>query len=313
MRICVGVPRPSAVARVLTIGNFDGLHQGHLALVRQTTSLAGTLGHKPALVCFHPHPRAFFQPHAAPARVLPWRDRLLALRDLRIEEIFILRFQQALASLSAEQFVSEVLVQTLQMRAIVVGEDFRFGQRRAGDVSLLQALAKPLGFSVHPVPIVQSEGQRISSSALRAALQAGQMGQVRALLQGPYLLSGRVSYGQQLGRTLGFPTLNLRMPEDLAARGIFAVWVHGLAPQPLAGVASLGRRPTVEDQGRLLLEVHLLDWSGEAYGHCVRVELVEYLRGEERFGDLSAMTQQMHHDLQRAGAVLSTSPPVYAP
>jgi riboflavin kinase/FMN adenylyltransferase len=138
------------------------------------------------------------------------------------------------------------------------------------------------------------------------------MHQVRALLQAPYLLSGRVSYGQQLGRTLGFPTLNLRMPEDLAARGIFAVWVHGLGPSPLPGVASLGRRPTVEDQGRLLLEVYLFDWQGDAYGRCVRVEMVQHLRGEQKFDDLSLMTQQMHRDLEAARAVLSATPSLHA-
>jgi len=313
MRTCLGIPRRLRASRVLTIGSFDGLHQGHLALVGQATSLAQSFGHLAALLTFHPHPRRFFQPEQGPARVLPWRDRLLRLKALGVDEVFILRFQEALASLSPERFVSEVLVGQLSMKAIVVGEDFRFGQRRAGNVALLQALSEPLGFQVYPVPIVQSSGERSSSSGLRSALLAGDLAQVRALLQGPYMLSGHVCHGQQLGRTLGFPTLNLRMPEDLAARGIFAVWVHGLAPRPLAGVASLGRRPTVEDQGRLLLEVHLLNWSGDAYGRCVRVELVEYLRGEEKFEDLPAMTQQMHRDLQRAGSVLSSSPPVHAP
>ncbi len=308
MRICRGIPAPLDGARALTIGSFDGLHMGHQALVRQTTSLAKDLGLNAALLSFHPHPRSFFRPEQAPSRVLPWRDRWLSLQTQNMQEVFILRFNAALAALSAEQFVHDVLLGQLNMRALVVGEDFRFGQRRVGDVALLEHMSRRHGFTLFPVPIVQSEGARSSSSALRAAIERGDMPQVRALLKGPYLLSARVSHGQKLGRTLGFPTLNLRMPEDLAARGIYAVWVHGLTERPLPGVASLGRRPTVEDQGRLLLEVHVLDWSGDAYGRCVRIELAQHLRGEAKFTDLALMTQQMHRDLDQARDVLSSNP-----
>lgn len=308
MRICRGIPAALEGDRALTIGSFDGLHMGHQALVRQTTSLAAEMGLRAALLSFHPHPRAFFRPEQAPSRVLPWRDRWLSLRVQRMQEVFILRFNARLSALTAEQFVEDVLLRQLSMRALVVGEDFRFGQRRAGDVSLLERMSRRHGFVLHPVPIVESEGSRSSSSALRAAIELGDMDQVRALLQGPYVLSARVSHGQKLGRTLGFPTLNLRMPEDLAARGIYAVWVHGLNARPLPGVASLGRRPTVEDEGRLLLEVHVLDWQGDAYGRCVRIELAQHLRKEAKFTDLALMTQQMHLDLKQARDVLSSNP-----
>ncbi|MEY3952039.1 MAG: hypothetical protein RL320_841 [Pseudomonadota bacterium] len=308
MRICRGIPALLEGERALTIGSFDGLHMGHQALVRQTTSCADRLGLHAALLSFHPHPRAYFRPEQAPSRVLPWRDRLMALDALGLQEVFILKFNAALASLTAEHFVTDVLLRKLKMRALMVGQDFRFGQKRAGDVDLLHRMSRTHGFEFTPMPIVESAGQRSSSSSLRTAIEQGDLAQVRTLLKGPYLLSARVSHGQQLGRTLGFPTLNLRMPEDLAARGIYAVWVHGLSPRPLAGVASLGRRPTVEDAGRLLLEVHVLDWSGNAYGHCVRIELAQHLRGEEKFSDLALMTQQMHRDLRQAREFLSSNP-----
>ena len=309
MRICRGIPRLAKASRALTIGNFDGLHQGHLALVGQTISIAQTAGLRAGLLSFHPHPRAFFQPDQPPSRVMPWRDRLMALQRLGMQDVFILRFKQALASLSAERFVQEILLDQLGAQALIVGEDFRFGQQRRGDVELLQRMARERGFLVYPVPIVSADGRRSSSSALRAALEQGNLAQVRTLLRAPYVLSGRVSYGQQLGRTLGFPTLNLRMPEDLCARGIYAVWVHGLEADPLPGVASLGRRPTVEEEGRMLLEVHVLDWSGTAYGRCVRVELASFLRAEARFDDLASMTQQMHRDLADARAWLAIHTP----
>jgi riboflavin kinase/FMN adenylyltransferase len=243
-----------------------------------------------------------------PARLLPLRDKCLELAALGICEAQILRFNHALASTAATDFVSEVLVRSLQCRHVVVGEDFRFGARRQGDVVLLRQMGHELGFGVSAIGAVEHAGERISSSRLREAISAGDLSQAETLLGRPYRLSGRVQHGQKLGRTLGFPTLNIAMPNDLAARGIFAVTVEGLknegAPpaMPLAGVASLGRRPTVENQGRLLLEVFVFDWSGNAYGHQVRVTLRQFIRPEVRFDSVEAMTLQMHDDLARARA-----------
>ncbi|MEY4082990.1 MAG: bifunctional riboflavin kinase/FMN adenylyltransferase [Pseudomonadota bacterium] len=205
-----------------------------------------------------------------------------------------------MASLSPQEFVQQILVRVLQSRLVVVGEDFRFGHRRAGDIGLLTSLGEQHGFQTEAVSEVVEGGLKVSSSRVRQALADGDLGLVRRLLGRPYTLSGRVRYGQQLGRKLGFPTLNLAMPDDLVAIGIFAVRVHGLSREPLPGVASLGRRPTVESNGRLLLEVHVLDWDGLAYGQAVQVEMVERLRGEKTFDHLDAMIEQMHQDLAQA-------------
>ncbi|MGA0865635.1 MAG: riboflavin biosynthesis protein RibF, partial [Burkholderiaceae bacterium] len=209
-----------------------------------------------------------------------------------------------MASLSPEDFVQLILVKRLNAKLVIVGEDFRFGHKRAGDLNRLTALGLSHGFAVQGVSEIQYGGERVSSSRLRETLLAGELALARQLLGRPYQLSGRVVRGQQLGRELGFPTLNLKMPEDLVASGIFAVWVEGLDRKPLAGVASLGRRPTVESGGRLILEVHVLDWSAQAYDQHVRVSLVERIRPEMRFDNLEDMTQQMHQDLQQARALL---------
>ena len=234
---------------------------------------------------------------------MPLRDKALELAALGIEEAVILRFNRTLASTSAEEFVAQILVKHLDCRHVVVGEDFRFGARRQGDVALLQALGADLGFGVTAIGAVCADGQRVSSSLLREALKAGDLAKTEVLLGRRYRLSGRVRHGQKLGRTLGFPTLNIAMPQDLAARGIFAVEVEGLdAGPPRAGVASLGRRPTVEDQGKMLLEVFVFDWQGDAYGRRLRVTLREFIRPEVRFDSIEAMTLQMHNDLAQARA-----------
>ncbi|MFZ9315373.1 MAG: bifunctional riboflavin kinase/FAD synthetase [Burkholderiaceae bacterium] len=289
--------------RSIAIGSFDGLHLGHQALLTACQKAAEAGGLSTCVLSFHPHPRGFFQPDQTPARLLPLRDKALELAALGIEEAVLLRFNRALASTSAEEFVADILVKHLDCQHVVVGEDFRFGARRQGDVGLLQTLGAALGFGVTAIGAVCAEGLRVSSSQLREALKAGDLAKTEALLGRRYRLSGRVRHGQKLGRTLGFPTLNIAMPSDLAARGIFAVEVEGLNEgPPLLGVASLGRRPTVEDQGRMLLEVFVFDWQGDAYGRRVRVTLRQFIRPEVRFDSLEAMTLQMHNDLAQARA-----------
>jgi len=289
--------------RSIAIGSFDGLHLGHQALLAACRTVAGEQDLATCVLSFHPHPRGFFQPGQAPARLLPLRDKALELAVLGIEEAVVLRFNRALAATSAEDFVAQILVKQLRCRHVVVGEDFRFGARRQGDVALLRARGADLGFGVTAIGAVCADGQRVSSSLLREALKAGDLAKTEALLGRRYRLSGRVRHGQKLGRTLGFPTLNIAMPHDLAARGIFAVEVEGLdAGPPRAGVASLGRRPTVEDQGKMLLEVFVFDWQGDAYGRRVRVTLREFIRPEVRFDSIEAMTLQMHNDLAQARA-----------
>lgn len=288
----------------MAIGSFDGLHLGHQALIREVQQAAKDHRLQSVVCSFTPHPRKFFQPQQAPGLILPLRDKLQTLAQARLHRVHLLRFNAAMAQLGPEDFVDQILVKRLKAQLVVVGEDFRFGHKRAGDLSRLTALGQQRGFAVKGVAEVRMNGDRVSSSRLRQALLNGDLGLTRVLLGRPYQLSGRVRYGQQLGRTLGFPTLNLPMPNDLVASGIFAVWVEGLTDRPLPGVASLGRRPTVESGGRLILEVHVLDWSQQVYGQRVRVSLVEQIRPEMKFETLEDMTQQMHQDLSQARALL---------
>jgi riboflavin kinase/FMN adenylyltransferase len=253
------------------------------------------------VLSFEPHPRAFFQPDQAPLKILPFGTKALHLQELGLEELAILKFNKELASMSPEAFIQRVLVETLNAKAVVVGEDFRFGSKRAGSVTTLQDMGNRLGFQVRAVASVRHQHDRVSSSLLRDVLQSANLLGYKDLTGRDYELSGRVSYGRQLGRTLGFPTLNLAMPERLAIAGIFAVEVFGLrASSPVMGVASLGRRPTVETQGRNLLEVYLFDWSEMVYGRRICVRLKSFIRAEQKFDDLETMRLQMLQDMDQA-------------
>ena len=292
--------------RVVAIGNFDGLHSGHLALLQSLGLVQRALAERGQLcnqtiLSFEPHPRAFFQPNQAPLKILPFSTKALSLKQLGLQELAILTFNQSLASMTPEDFVRRVLVNALQAKAVVVGEDFRFGSKRAGSVETLQAMGAELGFEVRAVASVMHEGHRVSSSLLRQLLQSADLPGFKKLTGRDYELTGRVSYGKQLGRTLGFPTLNIAMPERLAISGIFAVEVLGLrSSDPVMGVASLGRRPTVEQKGRNLLEVYLFDWNQSVYGRRVCVRLKSFLRAEQKFDDLETMRLQMFQDMAQA-------------
>ena len=301
-----GLKAEPGSARVVAIGNFDGLHRGHLALLNELRAVQKLLAAQgqnchQTILSFEPHPRAFFQPDHAPLRILPFGTKVLHLQELGLEELAILKFNKELASMTPEAFIQRVLVETLNAKAVVVGEDFRFGSKRAGSVTTLQEMGHRLGFQVRAVASVRHQQDRVSSSLLRDVLQSSNLRGYKNLTGRDYELSGRVSYGRQLGRTLGFPTLNLVMPERLAIAGIFAVEVFGLrASGPVMGVASLGRRPTVETQGRNLLEVHLFDWSEMVYGRRVCVRLKSFIRAEQKFDDLETMRLQMLQDMDQA-------------
>jgi riboflavin kinase/FMN adenylyltransferase len=303
----------------LAIGNFDGVHCGHRELLLRVVQAARARDLVPAAMTFEPHPREFFTPDAAPPRVANLRDKIEGLRACGIERVFILHFDRHLAALAAERFIDDVLVQACQARWIIVGDDFRFGARRAGDITLLRAHAAAGGFEVHQLPAVLStaqsaaqadaaplapgDAQRISSSAVRAALGRGDLALAARLLGHPYRISGRVIHGAKLGRQIGFPTLNLRLAHKRpAVHGIFAVRVLGIGA-PRAGVASAGLRPTVDHSGRWLLEVHLFDFAVDVYGHLVQVEFLQKLREEEKFDSLDALTAAIADDTRRARAL----------
>jgi riboflavin kinase / FMN adenylyltransferase len=290
----------------LTIGNFDGVHRGHQALVRGLVSEAREHGLLSCVLTFEPHPREFFASAGSqPVRIANLRDKLEALASLEVDRVCVAHFNQSLATTSAHDFITDVLVDGLHARRLLIGDDFRFGARRGGNFSLLQSVGAGLGMAVKAMPTVSEQGSRISSSLVREALGAADFPRVDHLLGRPYRLSGRVIHGRKLGRDLGFPTLNLRFPHGRPALcGVFVVRVHGIdeGAQPLPGVASLGTRPAVEIDGRHLLEVHLLDWSGDAYGKLVRVEFLHKLRDEMHFDTLDALRGGIAADEEAARA-----------
>jgi len=317
MRVFRGFHHPGiAPACALTIGNFDGVHRGHQAMLALLRNEAQHRGLTSCVMTFEPHPRDYFaavtgKPELAPARIATLRDKLAELERCGIEQVVVLRFDARFASQSPQAFIDDVLVEGLGAKYVLVGDDFRFGARRAGDYAMLDAAGATAGFDVARMLSYEIHGGRVSSSAVREALAGGDMERAAVLLGRPYSLSGHVVHGKKLGRSLGFKTLNLRFSHPRpAALGIFVVQVHGLADEPLDGVASLGRRPTVDDSGRVLLEVHCLEWPAAlgaegAYGKIVRVELLHKLRDEARFDSLEALTAAIRKDADDARAFLA--------
>ena len=280
----------------LTIGNFDGVHRGHRALVDRVIARARETDLTSCILTFEPHPCEFFAGEAAPARITRLRDKLDLLAQAGVERVHVARFDARFAALPPERFVEDVLVGGLGVRALMIGRDFRYGARRAGDFATLEAAAKRHAFSVEAMDDVEFEGRRVSSSAVRAALQAGDLRGAERLLGHPYFISGRVAHGAKLGRGLGFPTANivLRRPPPIA--GIFVVEVDRLG----RGVASVGRRPTINPVPIPLLEVHLFDRDEDLYGEHLRVRFLEKLRDEEKYDGLPALQAAIARDATRA-------------
>jgi riboflavin kinase/FMN adenylyltransferase len=276
----------------LTIGNFDGVHRGHRALVDRVIARAREAKLTSCVLTFEPHPREFFAGEAAPARITRLRDKLDLLGQAGIERVHVARFDARFAALPAERFIEEVLVRGLGTRWLLVGKDFRFGVRRTGDFATLQGH----GFTVEAMPDVEFDGRRVSSSAVRAALKAGDLRGAERLLGHPYTISGRVAHGAKLGRGLGFPTANmvLRRPPPIA--GIFVVEVDGYGH----GVASVGRRPTINPVPIPLLEVHLFDRDEDLYGEHLRVRFLKKLRDEEKYDGLPALQAAIARDARQA-------------
>ena len=297
----------------LTIGNFDGVHRGHQAMLALLTNEARHRGLRSCVMTFEPHPRDWFaqkagKPELAPLRIAPLRDKLAELQRCGVDDVVLMRFDDRLASLSPTDFIDKVLCQGLNARYVLVGDDFRFGAKRAGDYALLDEQGSHKGFDVARMMSYEVHGLRVSSSAVREALAAGDMAQAARLIGRPYSISGHVVHGRKLGRDLGFRTLNLRFPSHRpAARGIFVVQVHGLTDQPLAGVASLGVRPTIEDAGRVLLEVHCLDWPAglaldAGYARILQVDLLHKLHDERKYDGLDALVAGIAQDVVDARA-----------
>ena len=298
---------------VLTLGNFDGVHRGHQTLLKQLQERAHVMQLPAAVILFEPQPQEFFQPGNAPARLMHWMEKVLALQTIFTADaiegyILTLHFEARLAALNATAFLHRVLL-PLQFKYLIVGADFRFGCERDGDVALLQTQARHHHFQVEVWPTLVYQGKRVSSTAVRAALAKAHFALATALLGRPYTMTGLVIRGAQRGRTLGYPTANIALEKrQPAVQGVLAVWVHGLGASPLPGMANIGCRPTVGGTS-VYLEVHLFDFNADIYDRQIRVEFVQHLRAEQKFPSIEALKEQLEKDSAAAKCVLKRSKP----
>ena len=289
---------------VLAVGNFDGLHLGHQAILAMLVRRSREEEVPAAVLTFEPHPREHFHPEAAPARLMRLRDKAAMLATLGVDQLRVLRFGEVLTAWDGVTYIERILVHALGTRRIVIGEDFRFGRDRGGDVAMLRREGPVRGFAVDVVPPCFIGGARVSSTRIREALAAGRLEEAKTMLGRDYRISGRVIAGERLGRKLGFPTANIRLHRRVSpVAGIFAVRVSGAGPDRLPGVASIGTRPTVGGV-EWLLEVHLFDFERDLYRRRLAVDLIAKLRDEVHYPDLATMTEQMHRDAERARELL---------
>jgi riboflavin kinase/FMN adenylyltransferase len=285
---------------VATIGNFDGVHLGHQAVLGQLAEKAAELCLPTTVITFEPQPQEYFSLGEIPPRLTRFREKLKALQRYSVNRVLCLPFNRGLAEMEAEAFIQRVLVEGLGIRYLVVGDDFCFGKGRRGDFAMLQQAGAEHGFEVVNMRTFEIDGGRVSSTRIREALQAGNLSRAEQLLGRPYRMCGRVAHGDKLGRTIGFPTANIflhrkKTPVD----GVFAVEMFGIEGEPVAGVANVGSRPTV-DGTRSLLEVHLFDFSADIYGRHVHVDFLQRIREERRFASFEALKAQILRDAEQA-------------
>ena len=294
--------RPRHRGCVATIGNFDGVHLGHQAVLGQLAERGAELGLPTVVITFEPHPREFFARGTAPARLSRFREKLQALRRFSVARVVCLRFDQALANMPAAAFIRRLLVEGLAVRYLVVGDDFRFGKGRTGDFAMLRAAGNEHGFQVAAMHTFNVDGMRVSSTRIREALAQDDLVTAEKLLGRPYRMCGRVVHGDERGRSIGFPTANIHLHRSSSpVIGVYAVEVFGLEKEPLAGVANVGTRPTLGGtQSRL--EVHLFDFDADIYGRYVHVDFLHKLRPEQRFESLEELVAQIRKDATEARA-----------
>lgn len=310
MNVTRGTQRSHSTPKacVATIGNFDGVHKGHQKIIADVTSIANKLDYPATLISFEPLPTEFFSKKfdkPIPDRIYPFRDKAYRLNSLGIDHFVCLPFSQSLSEMPAEAFITDILVSRLNIKHLVVGDDFRFGKQRLGDFSLLKKVGKTLGMSVSNTPTIEQNNSRISSTRIRKCLAKGQLSEANSLLGKPYQLSGRIRHGDKRGRTIGFPTLNLKLPDSIApAKGAYAVKIHGLAEKQLKGVANIGNRPTVSGL-ETRLETHVFNFDQQVYGKHVCIELVEFLRAEKKFENFDELMGQITKDSEKAKAIFA--------
>ena len=300
MQILRGLQSTDIQALAVTIGNFDGVHLGHQAMLNELKTEARQRGLQTAVVIFEPHPREFFTPHQAPVRLTSLREKLELFRTMGVDRVHVCRFDALFAKQSASDFIN-ALHQNMFARFVLIGDDFRFGSGRVGDFALMQKIGAQLGFAVQAVRSVKHDGVRISSTAIRVALASGQIQLARQYLGRPYSISGGVVHGDATGRKLGFPTANIQLKHNLPpVNGVFVVLAHAEDLGVLQGVASLGVRPTLKQDAKPVLEVHLFEFDQQIYGKHLRVEFLHKLRDEAKYPNLQALTQQIALDVENA-------------
>lgn len=298
MLILRALQSPDHQPVALTIGNFDGVHLGHKALLARLLAEAKKRGIPSAVVIFEPHPREFFTPEQAPTRLTSLREKLELLAEMGVDRVHICRFNKQFAQMSAGSFI-DALHNNLAVKYVLIGDDFRFGSGRSGDFAMMEKAAAQQGFTVEAMHSVLFDGIRVSSTAVRAALGSGNLRAATRFLGRPYSISGRVMHGEKIGRKIGFPTANVQLKHNRPPlTGIFVVSVTGDHIPALHGAASLGVRPTVHANGRAVLEIHLLGFAQEIYGQHLRVEFLHKLRNEEKYPDLESLTQQIALDVE---------------
>jgi len=288
---------------VASIGNFDGLHLGHRKIISNLKTQSDAMNLPLTIISFEPLPSEFFM-STPPARIYPQRDKVRLLKELGVDNYLCLKFDSDFANQSPEDFVSNILLESLDVKYFAVGDDFKFGHQRKGDFQLLKTMGDASGMQVVDTPTCDLNGERISSTRIRKRLERGDIQGANELLGAGYQLSGRVRHGDKRGRTIGFPTLNMKVLDHIApARGVYAVRVQGLADEPINGVANLGARPTVGGTENRL-ETHLFDFEGDVYGKYICVELVEFLRAEKKFDDFGELKAQILKDAEQAKKLL---------
>lgn len=298
MRVFLGVPEWASGPVALTIGNFDGVHRGHHAMLAQLRAKADELGVPAAVLTFEPHPRELFTPDQAPARLTSLREKLSLLEACGVDQVYLLRFDRRQASMSAADFIQRILVQGLGVRHVIIGDDFRFGQGRQGDFAMLQAHGAATGFGVEALHTVELDGLRVSSSAVRDALAAANLNLAAQLLGRPYAIAGRVAHGNKIGRTLGFPTANIQLKRKrVPLAGVYAVTVSGIDKRHLPGAASVGVRPTIGAGLKPVLEVFLLDFNQDIYGAHLTVHFMHKLRDEAKYDSLDELKAAIAADV----------------
>ena len=298
MQILRGLYSPDTNPVAITIGNFDGVHLGHQTLLDELRAVAQQRGLKTAVVIFEPHPREFFTPQQAPVRLTSLREKLEQFREIGVDRVHVCRFNARFAKMSAADFV-HALSEKMHAKFVLIGDDFRFGSGRVGDFALMEKVGLQRGFDVRAMHSVLHDGVRVSSTAVRAALADGKIRLARGYLDRPYSISGRVVHGDATGRKLGFPTANLQLKHNQPPlKGIYVVEVHSDGLGVLQGVASLGVRPTVKQDAKPVLEVHLFEFDRQIYGRHLRVEFLEKLRDEEKYPSLEALTRQIALDVE---------------